>query len=156
MQSTGSGTRGYPLLLSHLERRIMNYSFLFDLLLFAFFEASARACVREAYSFRRNKRQIKERIKNLALVRRVFRLYFPGETNAPNNMRLFQLFRAVNCLGLLVNCYFVWNEKAAICGGVLCAKIVLLYLPFIIYVVYALLKGPAGHKNIDYSIFRNP
>ena len=156
MQSTGSGTRGYPLLLSHLERRIMNYSFLFDLLLFALFEASARTCVREAYSFRRSKRQIKEHIKNLALVRRVFRLYYPSETNAPNNTRLFQLFRAANCLGLLVNCYFAWDEKAAICGGVLCAKIVLLYLPFILYVVYALLKGPAGRKNIDFCIFRNP
>ena len=143
--------------MSHcLKLRIMNYLLLFDLLLFALSEASARACVREAYSFRRNKKQMKEHIKNVALVRRILRLYYPSETNAPNNMCFFLFFRAFNCLGLLVNCYCAWDENTTLCGGVLCAKIVLLYLPFAIYVVYALLKGPVGHKNIDFSIFRNP
>ena len=134
----------------------MYYSFLFDLLLFALSEASARACVREAYSFRRNKKQMKEHIRNVALVRHILRLYYPSETNAPKNMCFFQIFRAVNCLGLLANCYYAWGEKASICGGILCTKTMLLYLPFAIYVVYALLKGPAGRKNIDFSIFKDP
>ena len=134
----------------------MKYSFFVDFYFFISMEMAERTCVREAIHYKRNKKQFKTFINSIHPVRRIFRLYLPRETYAPNHMRYFQLFRAINVAVLIANGIFALFEKNTICGYLLCSKVVLLYIPSILYDIYALLKSPAGKQNIDFSVFKKP
>ena len=125
-----------------------------DILLFALFEAAVRACVREALKFRRNKKQVKSYLSSIHPFRRALRLYYPRETYAPNNMCYFQIIRAVNLVTLLVTGILSCFGENDVCERIFFAKAILLYLPFFIYGMIATLLGPAGEKNIDFSIFK--
>ncbi len=128
-----------------------------DYLLFVLMEATVRTCVREAIKYKRNKKQIKAILNNMGPVKRLLRLYFPAESYAPNNMRYFQVFRIINTIGLCTDqLLFAVLEDHSIWEYLLCARILILYVPFLIYNFYAILMGPPGEKNIDFNIFKNP
>ena len=75
---------------------------------------------------------------------------------APNNMCYFQIIRAVNLVTLLVTGILSCFGENDVCERIFFAKAILLYLPFFIYGMIATLLGPAGEKNIDFSIFKKP
>ena len=134
----------------------MEYSILFDLVLFFSMEVLLRICVREAIHYKRNKRQFRDYVNKIKRITHYFRLYSPGDSNAPKNMAYFQLLRIINVICFCANCVLMLVGKKTICGYLLCARIALFYLPYFLYVTYALLKGPGRKKDIDFSIFKKP
>ena len=134
----------------------MIYNILEDSLLSLFMGAIVRTCVRDALKFRRNKKQFKTFMLSVGLIKRLFCLYSPSDSNAPNNMRYFQCFRIVNVISFCIDLFFLILRESTIWEHILLARIILLYVPFVFYILYAIIKGPSGHKTIDFSIFKNP
>ena len=135
----------------------MKKLFLIDIVLSVLLGLVVRTCARDAAFYKLNRKAKKEFINRHSLLCNLLRAYFPHETNAPRNMKYFQLFRVLNYTICMVSicCVALCCDKE-LYRYVFYAKIFLLYVPFIIYDIYVRLHGDFFSKRIDFDIFKNP
>lgn len=134
--------------------------YLSDILLALLFECVLRRAICDAVEYSRNKKAVREYYKNASSIRNILRLYKISSSHAPRHLALFYSLRILN-ISIVVgaisifsffpvqNCIIVYRRLIQV-------KFILLYLPFLIYVLFFLKNPKRGDKRLDFSRFRKP
>lgn len=86
------------------------------LIIFASTYYLARICMRDAFDFKKNKRQLKLDKKERPIYYKILGLYHLADSNAPHHMKKYAIIRVCNVISLIlmsISYAFVLHDSAA-------------------------------------------